>query len=169
MISVSSCVTRVFQKVLIVLLVLISGCSALSPYSTQTRLDIRLNADDRLNPDVNGRPSPVVFKLLELRRPVTFESMDFLSLYKRTGQVLGNDLVASEEFQLRPGDGIELKLKLDDSSRYVAVLAAYRNVSETRWRQVIQIFPNQQNRAVFVLGDSGLQLADRPTRTGKSL
>ncbi|KOG02550.1 Uncharacterized protein ABJ98_5287 [Pseudomonas syringae pv. aceris] len=95
--------------------------------------------------------------------------MDFLSLYKRTGQALGNDLVASEEFELRPGDSIELKLKLDASSRYIAVLAAYRNLSEARWRQVIQILPNQQNSAVFVLGDSGLQRADSPTRTGNSL
>jgi type VI secretion system protein VasD len=95
--------------------------------------------------------------------------MDFLSLYKRTGPALGNDLVASEEFELRPGHNIELKLKLDDSSRYIAVLAAYRNLSEVRWRQVIQIAPNQQNSAVFTLGDSGLQLIDRPTRTGDPL
>ncbi|GAB0059704.1 hypothetical protein IBA8401_07280 [Pseudomonas syringae] len=95
--------------------------------------------------------------------------MDFLSLYKRTGQALGNDLVASEEFELRPGDSIELKLKLDDSSRYIAVLAAYRQLSETRWRQVIQIAPNQHNSAVFMLSDSGIQLEDSPTDTGSPL
>ncbi|KPX48451.1 Type VI secretion lipoprotein/VasD [Pseudomonas syringae pv. helianthi] len=166
MTSMSICMSQVNRSLLLLLLLMLNGCSALSPYSTQTRLDIRLNADHQLNPDVNGRPSPIVLKVLELRRPVTFANMDFFSLYQRTDLVLGLDLVASEEFELLPGDSIELKLKLDHSSHYIGVLAAYRNLPETQWRQVIQVHPKQQNRAVLVLGESGFYQADTPHDSG---
>ncbi|KPX67796.1 Type VI secretion lipoprotein/VasD [Pseudomonas amygdali pv. tabaci] len=166
LISMCLHVSRVKRSLVLLLLLTLNGCSALSPYSTQTRVDLQLNADNQLNPDVNGRPSPIVLKVLELRRPVTFENMDFFSLYQRTAQALGQDLIASEEFELRPGESIELKLKLDQGSRYIGVLAAYRNLPETQWRHVIKVHPKQQNRAVFVLGESGLQRADSQTGTG---
>ncbi|KTB81800.1 type VI secretion system lipoprotein TssJ [Pseudomonas syringae] len=153
----------------LLLLLALTGCSTLSPYSTQTRLDISLRADNQLNPDLNGRPSPIVLTLLELKRPVTFESMDFFSLYQRTDQVLARDLVASEEFELRPGDSIDLKLKLDEGSHYIGVLAAYRNLPETRWRHVIKVIPGQQNRAVFVLGESGLYPAGSLDNAGNPI
>ncbi|KOP60707.1 type VI secretion protein [Pseudomonas coronafaciens pv. porri] len=154
---------------LLLLLSLLAGCSVLSPYSKQTRLDISVIADNQLNPDINGRPSPVVIKLLELKRPTTAESMDFFSLYQRTEDVLANDLAASEIVELRPGDRIELKLKLHEGSRYFAVLAAYRSLSETRWRHVIQVSPGQQNRAVFLLGESGIYRTDNRAHAGNSL
>ncbi|KGS12798.1 type VI secretion protein, partial [Pseudomonas coronafaciens] len=91
-----------FRRLPLLLLSLLAGCSVLSPYSKQTRLDISVIADNQLNPDINGRPSPVVIKLLELKRPTTAESMDFFSLYQRTEDVLANDLAASEIVELRP-------------------------------------------------------------------
>lgn len=155
-----------FRWVPLLLLFMLTGCSVLSPYSTQTRLHISLSADSQLNPDVNGRPSPVVLKLLELKRPVTAENMDFFSLYLRTDHALAHDLVASEEFELRPGESMELKLKLEEGSRYFGVLVAYRNLSQARWRHVIQVVPRQHNRAVFVLGESGISRADDQADTG---
>ncbi|MDG6397423.1 type VI secretion system lipoprotein TssJ, partial [Pseudomonas syringae pv. actinidiae] len=83
-----------------------------------------------------------------------------------TDHVVEQDLVASEEFELRPGESIALKLKLEEGSRYIGLLAAYRNLPETRWRHVIQIIPEQQNHAVFVLGESGIQRVDSPISAG---
>lgn len=56
---------------------LLPGCSNLSPYSKLTKLDLTLNAGDQVNPDLNGRPSPIVVRLLELSNPVAFENADF--------------------------------------------------------------------------------------------
>ncbi|KPC36377.1 VasD [Pseudomonas syringae pv. cilantro] len=154
------------RRIGLLLLLSLAGCSTLSPYSTQTRLDISLGADHQLNPDLNGRPSPIVLKLLELKRPVTFGNMDFFSLYQRADQVLGDDLVATEEFELRPGEVLELKLRLAEGSHYIGVLAAYRNLPQTQWRQIIKILPRQQNRTVFVLGESGLYQANNQASAG---
>jgi type VI secretion system protein VasD len=123
----------------LVMLVLLSGCSALSPYSSVTKLNLQLTASDQLNPDVHGRPSPIVVRLLELKHPVAFENADFFSLYERAGKSLAPDLVTSEELQLRPGETVSLKLSVQEGSRYVGVLAAYRDLPETRWRYTIPL------------------------------
>lgn len=59
---------------MLAVLALLAGCSTLSPYSRLTKLDLALSAGERVNPDLNGRPSPVVVRLFELKHPVAFEN-----------------------------------------------------------------------------------------------
>jgi type VI secretion system VasD/TssJ family lipoprotein len=47
------------------------------------QINLKLTGSDQLNPDLNGRPSPIVVRLFELKHPVTFENADFFSLYER--------------------------------------------------------------------------------------
>ncbi|AGI22650.1 hypothetical protein H681_03840 [Pseudomonas sp. ATCC 13867] len=153
---------------LLALVLLTSACSVLSPYSKMTKLDLTLSASDQLNPDLDGRPSPIVVRLIELKNPVAFENADFFSLYERSKESLAPDLVASEEIELRPGETRELKLTVQDGSRYVGVLAAYRDLPETRWRYVVALTPVQLNRADLRLDQTGIQtLADASPAKGE--
>lgn len=138
-------------------LVLLAGCSALSPYSHLTKVNLKLTASDKVNPDLNGRPSPVVVRLFELRHPVTFENADFFSLYERAKESLTPDLVAVEELELRPGETVDLKLSVEEGSRYVGVLAAYRDLPETSWRYTVQATPAQVTEADITLDQFGIR------------
>ncbi|PWB31963.1 type VI secretion system lipoprotein TssJ [Pseudomonas sp. SDI] len=135
----------------------LAGCSALSPYSSLTKLNLTLDASDQLNPDLNDRPSPIVLQLMALKHPVAFENSDFFSLYERAQDSLGDDLVAREELELRPGETRQLKLSLTRGSRYVAVLAAYRDLPETQWRYVIPVREQALNRATLKLERDGIR------------
>ncbi|MBI6853274.1 MULTISPECIES: type VI secretion system lipoprotein TssJ [Pseudomonas syringae group] len=148
-----------FSKTLAALtaLVLLAGCSTLSPYSHLTKLNLKLTASDRLNPDLNGRPSPIVVRLFELKHPVAFENADFFSLYERAKESLAPDMVTSEELELRPGETVELKLTVGEGSRYVGVLAAYRDLPETRWRYTLQVTPLALTDAELVLDQNGIR------------
>jgi type VI secretion system protein VasD len=139
-----------------VLGLLLSGCSALSPYSSTTKLELSLTASDDLNPDLHGRPSPIVLRLMELKHPVAFENADFFSLYERPKTALAVDLVNTEELELSPGKQVELKLSVQPSSLYVAVLAAYRDLPETQWRYVIALKPAEINRTHLILDRHGV-------------
>jgi len=141
-------------------LVLLAGCSSLSPYSTMTKLNLTLSASDQLNPDLNGRPSPIVVRLIELKHPVAFENVDFFSLYERAKESLAPDMVASEELELRPGETVALKLSVGQGSRYVGVLAAYRDLSQTQWRYVLQLTPAQLNEAGLTLDQAGIRTSN---------
>lgn len=151
--------STVFFKTLTALtaLVLMAGCSSLSPYSHITKLNLKLTASDRLNPDLNGRPSPIVVRLFELKHPVSFENADFFSLYERAKEALAPDLVASEEMELRPGETVELKLSVEEGSRYVGVLAAYRDLSDTQWRYTLQVTPTEATDADLTLDQNGIR------------
>lgn len=138
-------------------LLLMTGCTALSPYSNLTKLDLTLTANDRLNPDLHGRPSPIVVRLIELKNPVAFETLDFFSLYERPKEALAPDWVTSEELELRPGESLDLKLSVD--SRYVGILAAYRDLPETKWRYVVQVTPNERTYAELRLDQAGIHNA----------
>lgn len=141
---------------------LLNGCSALSPYSSLTKLNLTLSASDQINPDLNGRPSPVVIRLLELKHPVAFENADFFSLYQRAKESLAQDLVVSEELELRPGETLALKLTVETGSRYVGVLAAYRDLPQTQWRYVVPITAQALTQAHLLLDQSGIHLAQQP-------
>lgn len=151
---------RLFSLALCALLLTLTGCSAMSPYSHMTKLDLSLAGSDQLNPDLNGRPSPIVIRLMELKHPVAFENADFFSLYQRPKEALAPDLVAFEELELRPGETRELKLSVQDGSRYVAVLAAYRDLPEANWRYVIPIEAVQRNQARLALNERGIRNLD---------
>ncbi|MDH1558499.1 type VI secretion system lipoprotein TssJ [Pseudomonas sediminis] len=141
-------------------LLTLAGCAALSPYSTMTKLDLSLAGSDQLNPDLNGRPSPIVIRLMELKHPVAFENADFFSLYQRPKEALAPDLVTQEELELRPGETRELKVSVQEGSRYVGVLAAYRDLPEASWRYVIAIDEQQRNAANLRLDERGIRNLD---------
>ena len=154
----SRCSTALFKTLTALMaLVLLAGCSSMSPYSKVTKLNLTLTASDQLNPDLNGRPSPIVVRLFELKHPVTFENADFFSLYERAKESLNPDLVASEELELRPGETVEMKLKVEEGSLYVGVLAAYRDLPESQWRYTVQITPLEVTEVDLTLDQTGIR------------
>lgn len=154
----SRCLTLLLKAlVALTTLAMLASCSSLSPYSSMTKLNLKLTASDELNPDLNGRPSPVVVRLIELKHPVAFEYADFFSLYERAKESLAPDLVTSEELELRPGETVELKLSVEEGSRYVGVLAAYRDLSQSQWRYVVQLTAQALNEADLTLDQASIR------------
>ena len=96
-------------------------------------------------------------RLFELKHPVTFENADFFSLYERAKESLVPDLVASEEIELRPGETMEMKLSVEEGSRYVGILAAYRDLPETKWRYTVQVTPVEVTDADLTLDQAGIR------------
>lgn len=152
--------SRFLSAAMLAALAALGGCSVLSPNSDLTKLDLSLQGSDRLNPDLNGRPSPIVIRLIELKHPVAFENADFFSLYQRPKESLSPDLVIQEELELRPGEQRDLKLFVQEDSRYVGVLAAYRDLPESNWRFVIPLQRKAQNRIELTLDERGIQSSD---------
>ncbi|MBV4482396.1 type VI secretion system lipoprotein TssJ [Pseudomonas khavaziana] len=150
---------RINSAAVLLLFGLLAGCSAISPFSTLTKLDLVLTASEQVNLDLHGRPSPVVVHLIELRHGVAFENADFFSLYDHADQVLAKDWVSSEEVELRPGDRLTLKLRVGPDSRFVGMLAAYRDLPHVRWRMLVPVTAQKVTRAELVLDQAGIRVA----------
>lgn len=114
----------------------LAGCSG-GPSGIRIKGGMETSAD--LNPDPGGRPSPVVLRVYQLRTPGAFQSADFFSIFENETATLGQNLVAREEFELQPGETREYKTELDSSTKYLGVIAAFRDLENSRWRDLLKL------------------------------
>ncbi|AUM14333.1 type VI secretion system lipoprotein TssJ [Ketobacter alkanivorans] len=146
-----------FKVITLLLAVWLGGCSYFM--SDLTKVDMRIVAGGDVNPDDNGRPSPVVVRVVELKSPAVFESSEFFALYQDEAQTLGSDLVATEEFEFKPGDVQDMKFALKPESNYVGILAAYRQLDKVNWRLVLPLTLKDKNQLTVLLNRRGIELA----------
>lgn len=128
---------------------LVSCAKPPPPPPKPTVLQISLAVDLNANPDARGRASPVVARMLELKSLAAFQSTDFFSLFDHEKDVLGSELVTKEELLLQPGENQQFTRELQPETRFVAVLAAYRDIERSRWRASIPITLNETTPVII--------------------
>ena len=102
--------------------------------------------DPNVNPDASGRPSPVVVRIYELKSLSAFNRADFFSLYEKDRELLAADLVNRDELPMVPGGKPQAITTLRSDTRYLGVVAAFRDIEGARWRASTPIFVNQTTR-----------------------
>jgi type VI secretion system protein VasD len=125
---------------------LAAGCaSAPKP----TKVSGSIEASPTINPSASQRPSPLMLRIYELKSPTTFNAADFMSLYQRDQAELATDLVAREELTLAPGETRSLSKMLSPDTRYIGVVAAFRDVEHARWRSIAVVEPGKSKKVVI--------------------
>jgi type VI secretion system protein VasD len=112
---------------------LLSGCSSVST------IEATMQADMSLNPDLNGRPSPLVVRLYELKSLSVFNNADFFNLFEQDVALLGDELQMRDEFAFQPGETKTLQRDLRPDTRFLAIIGAYRDIENARWRNSIEV------------------------------
>ncbi len=134
------------------LAVLLSACAA-GPRSIEpVPFRLVLSADNDINPDVRGRPTPVVVRIYELRNTSNFEAADFFSLFEKEQAVLGSDLIQREEIILRPTESRQISRRAHPDARVIGIVAAYRNLERSTWRTVVYLPPPTEVSSLPVVG-----------------
>lgn len=108
-------------------------------------LVINMAASAGINPTASNRPSPVMVRLYELKASAQFEAADFLSLFDKDQATLGADIVTRDEFVLAPGEKKAITKALVADTKFIGVLAAFRDLERARWRAVAAVLPNKNN------------------------
>jgi len=93
----------------------------------------------------------VVLRIYELKASAHFDSADFVSLYEKDQAVLGADIVVRDEFVIQPGEIKTLKRLLGADTKFVGVVAAFREIDKARWRAVMTVMPNKDNLVTISL------------------
>ena len=110
------------------------GCGSSLPF-----LQGSIKADPTTNPDLRGRPSPIVVRVYELKSLAAFDSADFFSLFEKESETLGSDLVGREEYDLRPAETRPYRQRLQPDTKFIGVVAAFRDLENSRWRQAAPV------------------------------
>lgn len=115
------------------------------PKPIPTSVSGHIVAAAALNPSVSQRPSPLILRLYELRSATAFNQAEFMALYQADQATLGGDLVSREEVLLQPGEIRPMGKPLAPDTRFIGVVAVYRDLERSRWRAIVPIKLNQAN------------------------
>ena len=135
---------RLAAGALLVVALFVGGCKHAPPPKPpppppepdKTFLSVAARAD--VNPDASGRPSPVVLRVYQLKDDAAFKDADFYALFDKEQATLAASLIARKEFVLEPGDKRNVEFPVPDDAKFVAVVAAFRDIRNADWRALTQ-------------------------------
>ena len=140
-----------------------AGCGSDDPEPLPpppTRIEAKLAAAADVNPDIQGRPAPIVVRLYELAADTSFGNADFFQLNDDDATVLGKDLVARSEYVLVPGETLHVSKTLPDDVRFLGATAAYQAIEAAAWRALMPVPANQTTTLTVAVGRLALSFAD---------
>ena len=138
----------------------LAGCGMLSKAPPKpSTLSINIVTSDNINPDARKRPSPVVVRVYELKSAAQFNGADFLSLYEKDQALLGADIVVRDEFVLRPGETKAINKLLAADTKFIGVVAAFRELERASWRGLVALVPGMDNAVTVNLDGIAVQTA----------
>jgi len=114
-----------------------SGCSLFKPIPNT--FNIAINADAKVNPDKDGRPSPVVLRIYELNSDAIFNKSEFFDLYDNDKEILEKTFVNKQEMELNPNESRKVGFELNSKTKFVGFLVAYQDIDSAKWREVVAV------------------------------
>lgn len=122
------------------------------PPPPPTLVQLTVEASPDANPDSAGRPSPVVVRVYELTSANDFDAGDFFQLFEQPEATLGADLRGLTDVVIAPGGRESLTRELSDDTRYLGILANFRDIDQAGWRDGVVIPVNQTTPVVVRVG-----------------
>lgn len=129
-------------------LLLVSGCGGGDKGPPTTGLRFIVDADELINPNSESQPSPVVLRVYELKSLSAFQQASFFELLDNDTALLGQDMVAKREIEIKPGErqGFDRATPVD--THYIGVIAGFRDIAKATWRTSLELTPQQSGSVV---------------------
>lgn len=118
----------------------LAACSTQPPHAY-----FEAQAVNYLNPDAQGRPSPVVVSIYELSHETAFKSASYSQLYTQADEVLGNQLLDRHQIEIRPNEQRFFNEPLSPNTRYLGFVAGFRNINLADWKLWIPMSEDAAN------------------------
>jgi type VI secretion system protein VasD len=94
-------------------------------------------------------------RLFQLKNDGEFATADFFALYDKEKETLGASFISREEYVLNPGETRALELAVNPDARFVAALAAFRDIRSAQWRAITR---PPEKKLIDLLGKRALVL-----------
>ncbi len=114
----------------------LSGCEYVH---TNRNLATTIKASSELNPDLNGRASPLVISIYQLKDKLAFKSLSYEQLSRNPYKNLKSSLIDYTNLEIQPGQQRKIERKMNTKTLYLGIVAAYRKLSESTWRKIVEI------------------------------
>lgn len=142
----------VFNSLLVFAMMALLGACAAPPPPEPEILGLEILAAEDVNPDREGRPSPVILHIMELSSTEQFATLDYMSLTTPSGSALGEALLSKNQMVLQPGQNKQLPLELDPLTTALGLVAGYRDIDNAVWRTSVVITQGSTKGISVTLG-----------------
>ncbi|MEF9672816.1 type VI secretion system lipoprotein TssJ [Pseudomonas sp. PCH446] len=132
------------------------------PPPPEPRIALSLEAALDSNPDLHGRPSPVIVRLLQLADSKRLEQVELFQSEAAAEQALGRDLRRQESLLLRPGQQQEQSFLPVPGTRFIALVVEYRNIDHAQWWAWAEIDPTRPSRLSALIERQRVALRSAP-------
>jgi type VI secretion system protein VasD len=130
------------------------------PPPAPTILSMTLEAAPDVNQTAEGEARPVTVRIFRLASVDEFLETGFFELDSDAGGVLGDDLIGEDVFTLAPGATQVYQRQFEEDARFLAIIAAYRNIDDVNWRGFVSVPPNRTTLLNAELNAAGLSLQE---------
>ena len=113
------------------------ACAAKPPEDVEIKGSIEAVAE--VNPDSLGRPSPLQIKIFQLSAKDKFEAADYFALADSSEATLGADMLGVQAMMLTPGERRPYEGEFDPGTRFIGVIAGYREIHQAQWRAIVEM------------------------------
>jgi type VI secretion system protein VasD len=110
-----------------------------------------VDADDLINPNNESQPSPTVVRIYELKTLTAFQQASFFELLDNDTAVLGGDMVAKREIEIKPGERQAFDRATPADTHFIGVIAGFSNLDKATWRANFELTPQQTGLVVVKL------------------
>ncbi|MFA0810279.1 type VI secretion system lipoprotein TssJ [Microbulbifer epialgicus] len=145
-----------------ILVVTLTACQTTRrTLNLETSVELSVNIREDVNPDDDGRASPVVVRVFMLADDRQFAREDFLNLYENAQSRLGKDLldtVILKEFA--PGEQRIEELQLTPDVKYIGLLAEFVQYQKADALLVLPITDHKKNEYRVALADTRIGTPD---------
>ena len=143
-------------------LLLLSACASDPAPPAPTIVVLQFQAAADLNPSPDGQAAPVRVRLYELKSGAAFSRADYFSLVDAANATLATDLLEQDELLIQPGQQLTVERQLDEQSRLLGFVVAYRQLDSAVWRQLVNIPSNQTSQLSISLGAKAISAVPAP-------
>jgi type VI secretion system protein VasD len=123
-----------------------------------TPIGVTLNADAGINPNEEGKASPIVVRLYELKGLKAFNNASFFDLMDDETKALGAELIASREYEMTPGKEEKYDREISPEATHVGVVAGFRDIQSAKWRDSIELEQGKDNDFVIYLTSQAVRI-----------
>lgn len=141
-----------FRLLLVTLLVILTAsCSTTrKALNFVTAAEFKLVAAHDINPNSDGKASPLVLQVVKLRDARQFKQDDFLNLFEDAKGRLGNDLIEIIKLkEIAPGEKRIENLSLTPDVKFIGILGEYVQYNDAEAKAVIEIEPHTTTKATL--------------------
>ena len=117
------------------------ACSSAPKKVDPISVELAFSASVGLNPDLNGRASPVQISVLKLRKSAAFLTADYFTLADADNNALDGEILSRESFVIEPGESVRKAIRLESGETAIGVLVGFRDMEHSVWRASIDLSP----------------------------